>query len=123
MRMAAADRTEGTAGCSNAIIFKQYFFAPRFLVARMNTCEQECREYNTDRVRHCGIVDYRAVRCLAVQQAAEALRREDEIGAGNCTHECQPEQLRIQKFFFSVNRYIAAAHRTIIASVWLVQLK
>ena len=29
----------------------------------------------------------------------------------------------IQKFFFSLNRYMEAAHRTIIASVWLVQLK
>ena len=84
--MAAADRTKERPAAA-MLLYSSRFLCAALLGRTNEQCEQQCREYNTDRVRHCGIVDYRAVRCLAVQQAAEALRREDEIGAGNCTHE------------------------------------
>ena len=84
--------------------------------------EQQDGKYDTDGVCNCGVVDNRAVRRLAVQQAAEAFRRKDEVRAGNRAQKVAGTAA-IQKFFFSVNRYIAAAHRTIMASVWLVQLK
>ena len=64
-------------------------------------------------VRHSGIVNGGTLSGLAVQQAAQALR---------CQHEVAGTAV-IQKFFFSLKRYMEAAHSTIMASVWLVQLK
>ena len=84
--MAAADRTKERPAAA-MLLYSSRFLCAALLGRTNEQCEQQCREYNTDRVRHCGIVNYRAVRCLAVQQAAEAFRRKDEVRAGNRAHE------------------------------------
>lgn len=90
--------------------------------AKENNKKYDCKN-NTYRISYSCIINNCAFCRFGIDQTAKTFRCKDEI----CNLETALIKVAgtavIQKFFFSLTRYMDAAQRTIIASVWFVQLK